>query len=429
MRTNPSDQRGAEALTMVSCASPTPAPGRRARGNSEDLSSKPREQQLVTDPLIEILAIHRAMRLEMQSIFDSLEEAGADAVKVPKALQRLERYAAVFRSHAAAEDDLLLPALALREAQLGVRADEDSGEHDDENAKLEAALAAVAAAAAACEASEPGAAAAVARAVAVLGDFKEFVANHMLGEEETVLPRLRRAFDRTELLRLTGGVMGRRTAGDVVSTLEIVVPNLEPQQARHVLATMSAVADRSKFRDWLQTLAKGPEEGGACQFCPRPAKRARGARRCPPAGPTYHCPYCNECRPGRGLGIDAFHCMRCNTCIPSPNGRASSREPRFLHVCGDAPQPYEVPETGEAPALKAIVSRAACACCGRDVFEALELLDALPCGHVTHARCLAHAKGTPVCRLCPRVEAPSSARKGSSLDLLASVINGFDPPK
>jgi zinc finger protein-like protein len=29
----------------------------------------------------------------------------------------------------------------------------------------------------------------------------------------------------------------------------------------------------------------------------------------------YHCPYCNLCRRGAGLGLDACHCMQCNCCM------------------------------------------------------------------------------------------------------------------
>lgn len=29
----------------------------------------------------------------------------------------------------------------------------------------------------------------------------------------------------------------------------------------------------------------------------------------------YHCPYCNLCRQGLGLGLDSCHCMQCNTCM------------------------------------------------------------------------------------------------------------------
>lgn len=30
---------------------------------------------------------------------------------------------------------------------------------------------------------------------------------------------------------------------------------------------------------------------------------------------VYHCPFCNLCRVGQGLGIDYFHCMNCNVCM------------------------------------------------------------------------------------------------------------------
>lgn len=29
----------------------------------------------------------------------------------------------------------------------------------------------------------------------------------------------------------------------------------------------------------------------------------------------YHCPFCNVCRRGKGLGIDFYHCMECNACM------------------------------------------------------------------------------------------------------------------
>ncbi|KAK0574951.1 hypothetical protein LWI29_031459 [Acer saccharum] len=30
---------------------------------------------------------------------------------------------------------------------------------------------------------------------------------------------------------------------------------------------------------------------------------------------VYHCPFCNLCRVGNGLGVDFFHCMKCNCCL------------------------------------------------------------------------------------------------------------------
>ena len=263
------------------------------------------------------------MRLELQAICDALTAAKADD-ELSAAATRLERYATVFRAHAKAEDELLLPALALREAQLGRVAEEDDAgshdgdAHDDETRKLENTLfdgragnrplgrgvregggsrhrhgarsvrggriaapprgaerprGADCSTAAGAGRGESEAArtprrfgsrrSAVARAVvappgarrerteaaaATLDDFREFMANHMLEEEESVLPRLRRVFSRDELLQLTGAVLGRRRADDTVSTLEIVVPNLEPAQARHVLAAARAATELSPRR-------------------------------------------------------------------------------------------------------------------------------------------------------------------------------------
>jgi len=34
-----------------------------------------------------------------------------------------------------------------------------------------------------------------------------------------------------------------------------------------------------------------------------------------PEKDIYHCPHCNICRIGKGLGIDYFHCMKCNACM------------------------------------------------------------------------------------------------------------------
>jgi hypothetical protein len=34
-----------------------------------------------------------------------------------------------------------------------------------------------------------------------------------------------------------------------------------------------------------------------------------------PGRSIYHCPFCNVCRRGQGLGVDFFHCMQCNACM------------------------------------------------------------------------------------------------------------------
>ena len=34
-----------------------------------------------------------------------------------------------------------------------------------------------------------------------------------------------------------------------------------------------------------------------------------------PGRAIYHCPFCNVCGRGQGLGVDFFHCMQCNACM------------------------------------------------------------------------------------------------------------------
>ncbi|CAA7013653.1 unnamed protein product [Microthlaspi erraticum] len=74
----------------------------------------------------------------------------------------------------------------------------------------------------------------------------------------------------------------------------------------------------------------------------------------------YHCPYCNLCRVGKGLGIDYFHCMKCNACMS-----------RILaeHVCRE----------------KCLEDN--CPICHEYIFTSNSPVKALPCGHVMHSTC------------------------------------------
>ncbi|XWS51065.1 hypothetical protein CRYUN_Cryun12cG0144200 [Craigia yunnanensis] len=74
----------------------------------------------------------------------------------------------------------------------------------------------------------------------------------------------------------------------------------------------------------------------------------------------YHCPYCNLCRVGKGLGIDYFHCMNCNACM----SRSLS-----LHVCRE----------------KSFEDN--CPICHEDIFTSAAPVKALPCGHIMHSIC------------------------------------------
>ncbi|KAL9243203.1 hypothetical protein vseg_017118 [Gypsophila vaccaria] len=74
----------------------------------------------------------------------------------------------------------------------------------------------------------------------------------------------------------------------------------------------------------------------------------------------YHCPFCNLCRLGKGLGIDYYHCMKCNACM--------SRY-RPSHICIE----------------KSIEDK--CPICLEDLFTSTNIIKSLQCGHVMHSTC------------------------------------------
>lgn len=74
----------------------------------------------------------------------------------------------------------------------------------------------------------------------------------------------------------------------------------------------------------------------------------------------YHCPYCNLCRVGKGLGVDYFHCMNCNACM--------SRS-LMAHTCRE----------------KHLEDN--CPICHEYIFTSCSPVKALPCGHVMHSTC------------------------------------------
>lgn len=92
--------------------------------------------------------------------------------------------------------------------------------------------------------------------------------------------------------------------------------------------------------------------------------------------PIYHCPYCNTCRLGAGLGIDYRHCMQCNACV--------SLEEKN-HQC--IPQKLQ----GNCPI------------CHESMFQSTEPLRGLKCGHVMHLKCFTQYRRSnsytcPTCR-------------------------------
>lgn len=74
----------------------------------------------------------------------------------------------------------------------------------------------------------------------------------------------------------------------------------------------------------------------------------------------YHCPFCNLCRVGRGLGIDYFHCMTCNCCLGIK---------LVNHKCLE----------------KGLETN--CPICCDFLFTSSATVRALPCGHYMHSAC------------------------------------------
>ena len=89
----------------------------------------------------------------------------------------------------------------------------------------------------------------------------------------------------------------------------------------------------------------------------------------------YHCPFCNFCRRGKGLGKDSFHCMQCNACM--------SLELFNKHKCTEA-------------ALSGT-----CPVCSDPLFESNTPIKELPCGHFMHSLCFgAYVKYSYTCPIC-----------------------------
>lgn len=74
----------------------------------------------------------------------------------------------------------------------------------------------------------------------------------------------------------------------------------------------------------------------------------------------YHCPYCNLCRLGKGLGMDYFHCMNCNACMSKSLS---------VHICRE----------------KCLEDN--CPICHEYIFTSSNPVKALSCGHIMHSSC------------------------------------------
>ena len=91
----------------------------------------------------------------------------------------------------------------------------------------------------------------------------------------------------------------------------------------------------------------------------------------------YHCPFCNVCRSGKGLGVDFRHCMRCNACVSINEGDK--------HTC--------INQT-----LGGL-----CCICREDLFNSTLPLKKLKCGHVMHLGCYStYMKTSYRCPICKK---------------------------
>ncbi|CAM0954078.1 unnamed protein product [Alopecurus aequalis] len=75
---------------------------------------------------------------------------------------------------------------------------------------------------------------------------------------------------------------------------------------------------------------------------------------------VYHCPFCNLCRLGEGLGTDFFHCMKCNCCLGMKLKEHKCRE-KMLEMN--------------------------CPICCDFLFTSSAAVRGLPCGHFMHSAC------------------------------------------
>ncbi|KDO45342.1 hypothetical protein CISIN_1g000878mg [Citrus sinensis] len=91
---------------------------------------------------------------------------------------------------------------------------------------------------------------------------------------------------------------------------------------------------------------------------------------------VYHCPFCNLCRVGGGLGVDFFHCMTCNCCLGLK---------LLNHKCLE-----KCLETN-------------CPICCDFLFTSSETVRALPCGHYMHLACFqAYTCSHYTCPICSK---------------------------
>ncbi|KAK6931529.1 RCHY1, zinc-ribbon [Dillenia turbinata] len=111
---------------------------------------------------------------------------------------------------------------------------------------------------------------------------------------------------------------------------------------------------------------------------------------------VYHCPFCNLCRLGNGLGVDFFHCMTCNCCLSMKLVDHKCREKGL--------------ETN-------------CPICCDFLFTSSATFRALPCGHFMHSACFqAYTCSHYTCPICSKSLGDMAVYFGMLDALLASEV-------
>ncbi|KAL2558992.1 zinc finger protein-related [Forsythia ovata] len=111
---------------------------------------------------------------------------------------------------------------------------------------------------------------------------------------------------------------------------------------------------------------------------------------------VYHCPSCNLCLVGKGLGIDFFHCMTCNCCLGMKLAD---------HKCWE----------------KALETN--CPICFDFLFTSSAIVRALPCGHYMHSACFqAYACTHYICPICCKSLGDMSVYFGMLDALISSEV-------
>ncbi|XP_062232064.1 zinc finger protein BRUTUS-like isoform X1 [Phragmites australis] len=109
---------------------------------------------------------------------------------------------------------------------------------------------------------------------------------------------------------------------------------------------------------------------------------------------VYHCPFCNLCRLGEGLGTDFFHCMKCNCCLSIKLIKHKCRE-KMLEMN--------------------------CPICCNFIFTSSAPVRGLPCGHFIHSACFqAYTCTHYTCPICCKSLGDMTVYFGMLDDLLAA---------